>query len=476
MAAKFLLLDLSFRQVSARIMTGGMTAALSGYEVQVPWINLPDDDSFRGRLDAALTAVSRQIDIPSCRDAVVLVDDASVCFRQISLPFTRKSKIDQVLPFELAPTLPEEACVSDYLIHDIRFVPDQNLLLTASMSEARIDQIAAGLKPYRITPRVIVPKGYALAVLFLDRLKKGGQDLIFIYMDDRNITLTLIAGGKPIMIRTFTVSDRTGETIAEQIFRTVMGFRQRSGRNTRFDICLAASESCDRESMTAEMKSGLASCDMVTRSGFEWVVPKTLILDIRPDRYPGTLFNFCKDRSGGGAFFQKFKSEYLTAVGIGLLVFGLWNYRLYLDIVLLEQQISRARAVAEDIYQDAFPDEPAPPGLSPLMLMQARVKQALESKGGNPRDLELESEFSLPAVDVLLALSSQIPETMDARLTRLMLGSGQVTIAGTTDSFNTVDRLKGVLEKSALFKTVIINSAETAKSGTRILFQFRIVL
>lgn len=478
MAARFLLLDLSHKRVGARIITCGMTAAVSGDSVQMPLENLPDEDGNSSGLVPVLAAVSQEIDLRSCRDAVVLVEDPSVWFRQISLPFARKSKIDQVLSFELAPALPDENCVSDYLGHEIRFVPDQTLLLTASVPEARIDQIADALKPYRIHPRIITPKGYALAVLMLSRLKQQErQDQVFIHIDDLNISLILIAGGKPVTVRSFAVSAQVpGDRIAGEIYRTVMGFRQRSGRNTRFDICLAAPESYDRHSVITDIESGLASSDIVKSSGIEWVDPETLISTLRPDRYPDMLFNFCKNRYGSGSIFHQFKSDCLITLGIGILVLGLWGTGVYQDIYMLERQISRVRSAAAAIYQGTFPDAPMPAGLSPLMLMQAQVKQALENRGGNSRDLERENQFGLPAADVLLALSSQIPETMDARLTRLMLGNGQMTIAGITDSFNTVDRLKGVLEKSVLFKTVVINSAETDKSGSRILFQFRIIL
>jgi general secretion pathway protein L len=476
LAGRFLLLDLSSGVVNARIMTCGITPDLPGDLVRLPLEKLPDEDGNRDCLQAALAVVAQKTDIQSCKDAVVLLDDPSVWFRQISLPFTQKSKIAQVLPFELAPALPEEACVSDYLRHDIRFVSDQTLLLTGSVPESRIEQITECLKPYRIHPRLIAPKGYALAILFLDRLKQGSRDLIFIHMDSPVVTLILIAGGKPLMVRTLTASDRTGEYIAGQILRTVTGFRQRSGRDTRFDLCLAAAEEEFQKAVMADIESGLAASDVMKTSTVEWVDPEKLIHAIRPDRYPAMLFNFCKDRFETGTFFNRFRSECLAAVVLGFMAFGMWCFGLYQDMSALEQQISRIRATAAGIFQDTFPDRSIPEGLSPLLLMQAQVKQALDNKGANPRVPETENEFEVPAVDVLHALSSQIPDSLDARLNRLLLSRGQVTIAGSTDSFNTVDRLKSALEKSALFKTVTINSAEAAKNGSRILFQFNISL
>lgn len=476
MAARFLLLDLSPRGMTARMTTYGPVRTTPGKPVELAWEDLTDSTAFQDRLQAALAAVAGHIDLAGCRDAVVLLDAASVWFRHISLPFTQKSRIDPVLPFELAPSLPVEACISDYLRHDIRFVPDQQSLLTASVPAELVDHLAGCLKAYRIQPRIITPKGYAMAALFLDKTKPGGRDLVFVYAEDPEVTLTVIAGGKPVMVRTPAVPGLTGERIADQIYRTVMGFRQRTGRETRFDICLAASSQKMRETLVQEIRAGLKPCDILETPSIEPVDPDPLISAIMPGRPSETHLNFCRGRYDAGTIVGKFKREFLTALTLLLVVFLLAVFSQYRDISVLEAQISQVRSRAAGIYQDTFPDKTAPPGISPQMLMQAQVKHALEQKGGRAGIVEMAAEPAVPAVEILYALSMEIPATMDARLTRLVFGGGQLTIAGTTDSFNTVDRLKTALEKSTRFKTVTINSAETAKTGGRILFQFRITL
>ncbi len=53
---------------------------------------------------------------------------------------------------------------------------------------------------------------------------------------------------------------------------------------------------------------------------------------------------------------------------------------------------------------------------------------------------------ALRAIDVLYVLSTAVPDGMNLHLSRLLFNNGQVTVSGTTDSFNTVDRLKNALE------------------------------
>ncbi len=63
---------------------------------------------------------------------------------------------------------------------------------------------------------------------------------------------------------------------------------------------------------------------------------------------------------------------------------------------------------------------------------------------------------------------------MNLRLSRLLFNHDQVTISGTTDSFNTVDRLKTSLEQSDTFRSVTIHTADAGRKENQVIFQFRI--
>jgi Tfp pilus assembly protein PilN len=139
----------------------------------------------------------------------------------------------------------------------------------------------------------------------------------------------------------------------------------------------------------------------------------------------------------------------------------------------LEKQVAAARRTGIEIYRQTFPRDTISPGHSPLLRMQAQVKQALSRNSGTrPHDMTVTP--ARPAIDVLYELSSRIPDGMNLQLSRLLLNEGQVTISGTTDSFNTVDRLKNTLEQSDIFKSVTIHTADAGRVENQVFFQFRI--
>jgi len=471
-SGRHLLLDINARGIGATILEHRLSKTRQTGNVFVSYDTLPDPREDGSLFRTALTAIAGSIDLTACNEAVVFVSSRDVCFRNISLPFASPGKIAQVLPFELSPYLPGDTYVSDFLLQDLRFIRDQHLLLTASLPRTTAEDIAVCLRTYNIRPRVITPKGYALALSSME-IRRTQTDRIFVHLDQTHITCTLVAGSKPVMVRTLAVSGNIGDAAAKTVSRMITGFRHRSGLDTRFAIFLAA-------------ETGLPGPDQVMQSFQQLMAQHTFFhtetitpVDMDTEsisetvfKKPGMVLNFSKKPYGPGAFFNKFKSELLSTAVVGMMVFILFFFNLYQDNSTLEEQISFVRAAGVDLYQKTFPQEKILAEHSPLLLMQARVKQILQQKGGT-----LQSRDNTPdilAIDVLYELSARIPADMNTQLSRLLFNHGQVTITGSTDSFNTVDRLKSALEKSTEFKTVTITTADAGKTGDQVIFQFKI--
>jgi Tfp pilus assembly protein PilN len=79
-------------------------------------------------------------------------------------------------------------------------------------------------------------------------------------------------------------------------------------------------------------------------------------------------------------------------------------------------------------------------------------------------------------IDILNALSQQIPSSADVKINRMVVGADNVVLSGNTDNFNTVDDIKGGLEDGELFKGVTISSADLEKSGQRVRFKLKLDL
>jgi hypothetical protein len=147
---------------------------------------------------------------------------------------------------------------------------------------------------------------------------------------------------------------------------------------------------------------------------------------------------------------------------------------LYRQIFDLEARVASARQAGADLYAKTFSEDPVLPGYSPLLLMQSKMKQKQQQQGTGSGRGEINRPSDFRAIDLLSELSFRIPAGKTLQLSRLLLNHGQATVSGTTDSFNTVDRLKTALEQSPMFKTVVITTADADKTGSRVIFQFRI--
>jgi len=466
MAGRLLVLDIDDRGIDARTGKEHFFAA---------WADLPDFEDRAPHFPAALELIAGKLNLKSCDHAIILIASRQACFRNISLPFKHDNKIRQVLPLELAPCLPfpDQPFVFDCLRQDLHFVPDQHLFLTASIPEHVVRQMVSCLMSLKIRPRIVCPKGYALAVCFLENQKQK-PDLAFIYTGRSETTLTLVVQGKPVMVRSLPGPDTDNEKTVHAFFQTMTGFRQKTGVEKELEICIAFENSAQKSAEA--LRTALSQHASVKKAGITMHAIDTESMDLSRLERSRRLLNFCQGRYGAGSFFQKFKTELVILAAIGSIALGLSIYSLQKDISRLEAAIAIERQKAAAVYRNTFPDSTNPGVHAPLLLMQAQVNDALKKTDSRILPEELTNSPHHRAVDVLYELSGNIPETLPVKLSRLLLNRGNLIIAGATDSFYTVDRLKTTLEKSPVFKTVTINTAEAGKSENQVLFNFNITI
>ena len=129
------------------------------------------------------------------------------------------------------------------------------------------------------------------------------------------------------------------------------------------------------------------------------------------------------------------------------------------------------RKIAADIFVQTFPDKKLM-NLDPLLAMQAQMKAAEKKGGSRSKKQTGGSESETGVVEILYELSRQIPASIDAELERLVFDRERLILSGSTPNFNTVDQIKGHIEKSDIFKSVEIGSAASRKYGKRVEFKF----
>jgi Tfp pilus assembly protein PilN len=82
----------------------------------------------------------------------------------------------------------------------------------------------------------------------------------------------------------------------------------------------------------------------------------------------------------------------------------------------------------------------------------------------------------LRSIDILNAISRNIPETITVDVTRMVISPETVLISGNTDTFNSVEEIKSNLEQIDFFKRVTISSTNKDRSGQEIRFQLKVEL
>ncbi|THB74363.1 MAG: hypothetical protein D3926_21985 [Desulfobacteraceae bacterium] len=499
MAGTYLRLDIDESGVNAAVAEDTSNWPLFGSGrksriqdgVNVLYRELPLDPSeagsFATRFDSALKMIASRIRVDQCSSAVLLISSRIVNFRIIQVPFRSEKKIRQILPMELSPHLPLEQAsyITDVLLPDRKGRDSGFDVITASVVQARIDQMVSGLSDIGIRPMIITPKGYASAVGFLHQ-HPDEQSFAFLLADPWEITLTLFENRKPVMIRSFHPGSSQGlleaAHIAREVENTIKGYLFRTGTDSRFRLFIYSSDiKQDLDALALEIRQRQINGINEVASPTKGAAPLTGLLGgLVPGREFRDQLNFCQGPYGKELFYKKYAPNLAMTAVLAVAVFVLLLAGVYQEIRSLESDLAASKQATVSMFQETFGGK-TPVG-EPLLHMQSLVKQAqrktpsskarLQVNGGHP----FSDSAHYRALEIIHELSVMIPKGARADINRLLLNRGGLTLSGTTDNFNTVDRIKTGLESSGLFKKVDIGSAAANKTKDGVVFKFMIEL
>ena len=84
------------------------------------------------------------------------------------------------------------------------------------------------------------------------------------------------------------------------------------------------------------------------------------------------------------------------------------------------------------------------------------------------------SGSNIRVLDILREISESLSKSLDVHVSRMVVDNETVRISGKTDTFNTVDSIKGRLEPSSLFGAVTISSANLDRTGKQVQFEIKL--
>ncbi len=484
MKRKILGLDIRDDSVSAVLLACSIKRTEIEAHLYVP-ISEPKD--FESGLAAALETIIEKIDVTGAVCASSFPADR-ISYRNLYVPFKKENKIRQMLPYELEPALP---IAVDELIIDFHNVtlPDQadhTELIAAAIEKTELESYLGILASLNIEPEIVTVGGYP-AALCLTRLIASPENLLFLDIDRCQVSIFVVVSGEICLIRSFPIHSDNSLSAAEALCigvrHTCAALEEIYGLDFQPAGLFVTGGGLDDPSVEQDLARTLQilaertdltnAVEIAPRhhSGQPWdphQMDNALALALmEAERLSG--LNFRRGPFAAKKFWSEHKASLLKTGLIAGLVLALAFSNVILGSYFTGKKLVRLDREINAIFTSTFPD--VKKIRHPYQQMQIKIK-ALKTTAALPEG----SGKNIRAIDILNDISRLIPKETDVNLTRLVIGSESVLIAGDTDTFNAVDDIKNRLEQVVFFKKITITSANIDRSDNRVRFKLKIHL
>ncbi len=478
MSRKILGLEFRENSIAAVLLNRGFKGSVLETQGYFP---IPADLSGNKGTQEALKAMVDTLK-PAGAACVIGIPTTSVSFRNLSVPFHDAKKIRQMLPFELEPTLPIPI---EELIVDFEAIKrdGQQDLLAFAVQKTQIQRYLDLLGSVNLRTVSIMPGGYA-AARFIATMAADDDDFLFIDTGEGRHTVYAVCSGSIRMVRALPVAS-SGNPVSRSLETTM----QRTFTALQESLGIGVNPS-------TVFSAGPQSQLLSTGNGSSTLlgVPVKSIADIRtfprlqgsldtPDWESGRLdialalalmeteavagVNFSTERSTIQHYWSEYRGNIILTAVLILLALATALAGQFLAVHAQQRRLAAMDRQIEMVFKSTFPEVTRVE--APLQQMQIKIKEAGDGSTG----LDV-TGARVRVIDILNALSQQIPSSVDVEVNRMVVGADNVVLSGDTDTFNTVDDIKGRLEKADIFKSVTISSADLEKSGSRVRFKLKL--
>ncbi len=483
MTRKILGLDIRNNSVSAVLLTSG----LKGNAIEsFTHVSYNTDAEDKSSISEALQAIVDQMDIA---DSVCIVSFPAeeISFRNLKIPFRDQKKISQILPLELEPLLPYP---TDDLLMDFQIMPSADSsentdIVAVAVRKSYIEKRVAELAAFGIIPRIIAA-GSSQTTLCLNHFSDIPENSIVIDIDSKRSTMLIFVSGQITLIRSIqlhSTKEKRAGRLCTDIQRTLATSETLTGSDIRPEAFFLTGPGLDdldcQDEIARFFDVSTHRIDIARVSGVEldgakvsswipWQMDNALSLALAD--ITGVLWvNFSQSRFALKKQWLEHKKNIVkSGLFAGFILFLALLNMIY-DFHLAGKEIDRLDIEINRILQTSFPEVTRI--VDPLHQMKVKLKELKEQAS-----ISEGAGNNILAIDILNDISNMIPDTIDVKLERLVIGPDNVTISGETAAFNAVDDIKSRLEKGELFHKVVISSANTDKTENKIRFKLKILL
>ena len=419
--------------------------------------------------DAALTAT-----------CALALPAGQFIFRPLTAPFEDDRKLRQVLPFELEPSL---VAAAEEMVFDHRRLDSgpPRRILAAAIEKSRLAGLLESLGALRLDPEWVTAGGICPALCLMDGQGEA-ERFIAAALRPHGATLVPVAGGRLLAVRDICVplhteaGCRTLIALLKQTCRALADadgnpFRPRQIRLTGYGPYSEAFEALATEHLDlaverVDLSRGRHLTAQALRDWEPGIMNGALALALSARR-ADTGFNLRQGDFAVKKFWTRHRRQFQRTAVLTAVVFVLGAAQLAHGVYLKQRRIEQITQETAALFRATRPD--ATRVVDPVSQMRAVIKE-LESTTKIPG-----SEGARPrAIDILAALSREIPAGLDVEITRLVIGTDNLTLTGHTATFNAVDEIKTRLEKNPMLRQVTIAAANIDNRSNRVRFTLNI--
>jgi len=478
-----------------------VTAVLASTSLKGSWIedaitlSIPDGNEAhaenRESLSAALETIGQKMDLSGSVCAVSLPPEL-ISVRNLAAPFGEKKKIEQILPFELEPTipLPIDDLIIDFHTLKLSGETDHTDLLVAAVQKSALGNYAQLLSSLNIHPKIITFGGYCQAIC-INRFSQPPNQWLSIDMDTRHATIIGATSEQICLIRTISLNIQDNgmpevESLCRGIRQTLAGFEEISLAAFQPEVIYLTGNSQTSSTAGQEIQSRFGcpvqKVDLIRSNGIGY--KDFSAGNWQSDRIADALslalieiegidcLNFRKGPFAEKNIWVEHKKE-LVRIGIFAVLALISGLTYFLaDAIYTRSAIAQVDRQIDQAFKTTFPEAKT---IQDTMLQYQQMQVKLnELKGKNL--FSSDSGANIRAIDILNQISKNIPDGTDVQFTRLVIGDDNVQITGDTDTLISVDNMKNGLEKAPEFKEITITSANREQSGNRVRFKLKVQL
>ncbi len=415
--------------------------------------------------------------------SLVTVGAEFFTYRNLSLPFSDRKKIEQILPFELESrcALEIEELVFDFKIGRKREA-GTDVVVAMIQKEVLAAHIAA-LERAGVYPEKIGISGFALSAIL--PLESQAESIIVDFAGSR-ATLFIRAGGSICLIRSIPAPAGDQESLRSFLFnigQTFLYLQNQGLKAEDFDLFLSGAIPGESEIIPA--LSTLFQADRIQNLSCSTVPFVKISAPARVRYEPGTMDRMLADglkgkRSWGEFNFRKddfkprmsidHKLRLAARLSVPLAVMALAvSAYLFYGFGQLKERQRELDGQIRAVFSETLPEITRI--VNPLHQMQIINNDMQKSfrPGGK-------GTGSHSIVTILTELSARIPEQYSFKVVKMVVEKETIRLKAETGDFNIVDAIKKELAKSSLFSEVVIASANQSSKADKIICEFKIVL